>query len=131
MEEDLRARLLADAGLTARVATRVDWVERPKATGLPAITLTLISRVLEWTYNGASSLVASRIQVDVWGVTAKDVITIARLLPAILFEPATQGTTRFARAFLDLEQDGGTEEIVTGTLIYRRILDFTLWHSPA
>lgn len=131
MEEDLRARLLAAAALQAAVASRIDWGVRPKAGALPAITLTLAAEAPAYTYKGRMLLTGSRVQFDCWGATAGQAIKLARLLPPIVEPPAVQGATRFAASFVEMTMDAGQEEIAVGTLVFRRIVDFRIWHSPA
>lgn len=131
MEEDFRARLLASAPLQAKVAGRIDWGLRPKGASLPAVTLTLVSAVPDYTYAGQVRLRSSRVQTDSWGATAAAAITTARLLAAVLEAPAVQGATRFGASFVAMETDGGVEEDADNIPIFRRIIDFTVWHAPA
>jgi len=137
MEEDLRHRLMNTVGVRNSVGSNIDWEERPKAAGLPAITLTLTSRIPIQTYKGPVSLVPSRVQVDVWATSVKQAVMIARLFnpivpdQGILANPAISGKTRFGPSFVESEQSGGTDEVAGGTLVFRRILHLTVWHSPA
>jgi hypothetical protein len=131
MEESLRARLLDDAGLAAKVGDHVDWGLRPSRDTLNAITLTIASAAGDYHYTGRSRLQRTRVQIDVWGRTATEAILIKRMLPAIVEPPALIGDTRFDASFVTLDETGGPEEMAGGGIAHRHIMEFTVWHRPA
>ncbi|WP_420141761.1 tail completion protein gp17 [Sphingomonas sp.] len=131
MEQDLRTRLKAGQALTDRVGDRIDWGLRPAATALPAVTLTVVSAPVQYTYLGRQRLRWARIQIDVWAATYKDAATVAALLPPLIEPKETVGATDFKGAFVSMEIDADPEEAAGGTLIHRRIVEFIVWHRPA
>lgn len=131
MEEDLVARLLADAGLAGLVGERIYWLDRPQADALPSITLQVISPGRAYTYGGASGTAGSRVQFDVWGRSYLEAKQVSRALIAAVEPPALEGDTRFGPAFLENGPDFPPEDLPGGTKVYRVSMDFIIWNSPA
>lgn len=129
MKVDLRARLLADAALAARVANRIDWQSRPQGDALPSVTLQVVSDPRPQHMKGFQDLRATRVQADVWGGTDIAVSEIADLLIAAVAPPATQGGTRFSRTFIDSATD--LPERLGNTTINRTSLDLIVHHATA
>lgn len=137
MEKDLRARLLAAAGVAALVQTRVAWVDRPSAqpnqppaAGLPSIRLQNISPGRDYTHGGGDALEQPRVQIDCFGKSALESATLAKAVIAAIEPPAAVGTTRFGLAMLDASRDFDPEELPGGTKVYRRSLDFIIFSQP-
>lgn len=104
---DLRAFIVADAGVTALLGQRVFFVRRHQAEGLPAATLNTISRLDDVHMGGPSGYIATRVQVDVYGSTYTSARACADALIARLHGHAgTQGSTVFQLIRLDGENDG-------------------------
>lgn len=122
MEEDLRNALLADAGLQAIIAGRLNWGKR---TGtLPEIGLSVISTVPFYTFSGRGGLTPHRVQVDCWGLRYGDAKRVAR---AVI--PVVEGLSRptFDSCFVEAERDGlDTDE--AGQPVHRTSLDIRIWH---
>jgi hypothetical protein len=130
MKSELVAYLLATAGLSALVSTRIDWLKRPQGESLPAITLQTASAPRDYTMQGRVGLVGYLIQMDVWGSTYKQTQDVlAALIPALdeLDEAPFQG------AFIENEresteaQDG--PDASTSTDFYRTSLDVRIFHQ--
>ena len=64
MEAALIAKLLATAGVTALVSTRINWGRRPQGSALPCIVLHRIDGTPDVHHGGRSGLVSSRVQVE-------------------------------------------------------------------
>jgi hypothetical protein len=131
MEEAFRARLLAHAGLASLVASRVVWIERPQGTGLPAVTLQLVSIGRDYTYSGADGTGNPRVQVDCWGRSYGEAKAVSRAVISAVEQRATQGAVKFAPAFIDAARDMPPEELAGGVKVYRVTLDIIVWNSPA
>lgn len=131
IEEDLRARLLADAGVRAIAGSRVDWGLRPDKGNPNAITLTAVSTGAFYNYRGRDRMSSPRIQFDCWGARPGDAIRLARALVTLMESPGQQGGTKFAPAQLQVEIGPDADEAAGGTIIYRCIRDFAVWHRPA
>lgn len=70
MEQDLIAYLLATAGVTGLVSTRIWWGIRPQQEqGMPAIVLHRIGGAPAYHLSGDSGLTESRVQIDCWAET--------------------------------------------------------------
>ena len=67
MKIELRALMLADPKLSALVAGRVDWGERPQGDAMPAVVLTQISGGDVYHHKGRSNWRDARVQVDSFG----------------------------------------------------------------
>lgn len=129
MEESLTALVLADAGVTARIDTRVTWSTRPQASALPSITLQVISAVPVDSDEGDSGLVATRVQADCWADSPLDAKKTARALKQLLSGRQYQHSgTEFQGVFTEDERDFD-EETTGGTVIYRTAIDFIIWHN--
>ena len=129
MESALIAKLLATAGVTALVSTRINWSRRPQGAALPAIVLQRISGTPDVHHAGASGLVVSRVQVDCWGVSYGSAKAVARAVEtAITAQTFTQGSIRFDVILIDSERDDSTDET---TPLFRTSLDLMVHHANA
>jgi hypothetical protein len=130
MEAALLARLLATAGVTALVSTRINWLRRPQGEPLPCIVLHRIDGVPDVTHGGASGLVVSRVQVDCWGASFGSAKSIARAVQtAITAQTFTQGATRFDVILIADERDSTFDE--NNTPIFRTSLDLMIQSANA
>jgi hypothetical protein len=113
VKTEFRARLKADATLTALVSTRIDWDKRPQGKPLPAITLTRISSDRGQHMKGFHGLRGALVQIDIWTATAAELKPIEDAVLAVIVPEAVQGDVRFARSFVqnirDLSQQTDTE----------------------
>lgn len=129
MEAALLARLLATAGLTALVSTRINWSRRPQGEALPAVVLHRIDGGRDYHTQGASGLVESRVQVDCWGVTYGSAKAVARQVEAAVSGARfTSGAIRFDAILIDDERDSTFDDT---TPIFRTSLDLMVHHASA
>jgi hypothetical protein len=129
MEAALIAKLLATAGITALVSTRINWSRRPQGAALPAIVLHRIDGTPDVHHAGASGLVVSRVQVDCWGASYGSAKAVARAVEtAITAQTFTQGATRFDVILIDSERDDSTDET---TPLFRTSLDLIVHSANA
>lgn len=84
MEEAFRSLLLATAGVTALVGSRVDWGARPQGSAFPAIALHLVSDVNGHTLDGPETMREARVQVDCWAETYAGAVALGRAVRAAL-----------------------------------------------
>lgn len=134
MEEAITAKLLANAALVAIVGDNIAWDHTPQEDILPAVTLKVVSGAPLYSDEGSAGLRDLRVQIDCW---AKNTATqsgstlakqVARLVIGSLAEVSmTVGGAYFPGVFLDNMQDLD-EQGVGGVVIYRRSLEFNLWH---
>lgn len=130
MEAALIAKLLATAGVTALVSTRINWSRRVQGEALPAIVLHRISGTPDVTHAGASGLVVSRVQVDCWGSTYSSAKAVARAVEAaITAQTFTQGAIRFDVILIDAERDDTDDE--APETLFRTSLDLMVHSANA
>lgn len=83
MEETLLAYLLADAGISARVGSRVSWSWRKQGSAVPAITLIVTDGARDPVLDGGySGFVDGYVQADCWGALQLDAKQAARAVIA-------------------------------------------------
>lgn len=134
MEEALTNLLLADTGVTALVGNRVTWLARGQASALPAIVLSRVTGLPDYTMAGPSGLVMSRVQVDCWGLSYAAAKTAARAVKAALSGLGGEhGGITFGGMFVEGERDdfdsGSNVQTGAAERYYRTSLDFIIWHG--
>lgn len=130
MLTDLIAFLLAQAGITALVETRIYPVQRPQGSEFPAIVLQRISGAPESDDDGNSGIAVNRVQVDCYALSYRAVSEIAAAIATALSGRAfTHGATEFQSVTTEDESDT-TEMSADGkTPIFRTRFDFMIWHK--
>lgn len=126
-QASVRARLLADAAITAEVGTRVYWGERPQADPLPAIVLTTVSDPRPFCIDHYQETRSTRVQLDVFAEHYGEALRIARAAISVLKDPAIISGKVFGAAFVDSQRD--LSERVNGEEIHRQSVDLLLWHQ--
>lgn len=130
MEADLIAKILASAGVSALVSTRVNWSRRPQGSALPAIVLHRIDGSPDVHHGGRSGLVMSRVQADCWAASYGAAKAVARALEsAITAQTFTQGATRFDLILIDSERDDTSDQ--SDTPLFRTSLDLMIQSANA
>ncbi len=125
----LRTRLISAGTITALVAQRVYWVDRPQAAPLPAITLQTIVEQRPQHFSGLVGLDMSTVQIDVWGNTYAQVQEIKEAVISVLVPENTSNGIYFARTFITSIRDLG--ERVETQFIHRTSIDLTIHHKTA
>lgn len=130
MEAALIAHLLAQAGITALVGNRINWLRRPQAAVLPDIILHRIDGAPDYHLTGPSGLVESRVQVDCWADTFAGAKHIARAVEAAVSgQRFTRGAIRFDAILILDEGDDTFDE--TPNVYFRTRLDLAVHHASA
>lgn len=127
MEEALVARLLAAPGVAALVGTRINWRARVQGQALPALTLTVISRQSDYTYEGRDSLQQARVQVEAFGESYAAAKLALRAAVLVMEAPGIEGDVTFQAGFIESQRDDG--EHVGSRYVFRCSADVTIWHS--
>lgn len=127
MQSALRTRLLDAQAVKAKVKRRVDWDIRPKAKGLPAITLELASDPRPQHMGGLQGLRRTLVQVDCWSMDKREVVELRELVITTLLPAATVGGTKFSRSFVEVVRD--TFERTDEGIVRRSMIRLAVWHS--
>ena len=128
MEEAIRTRLLATAGVTALVSQRVYCGSRPQGGTLPDIIINRISGAPVYTDDGESGLATARLEIDCWGETYAAAKNAARAVIASLSAyVGTSGATTFQYVLLDAERDFREGGGNASEYPFRTNLDFIIW----
>lgn len=125
-EGALRARLLAAAPITALVAQRAYWVDRPQASALPAITLQVINEPREQHFGGFESLQRMLVQVDGWATSYGQGLALKEAIIAALVPAETSNGIIFTRAFVTARD---LSERTETAFIFRPSMDFTFHYA--
>lgn len=80
MQQVLANLLLAHAPLKALVVNRIQWDTIPQSEPFPSVVMFVISGVTDYTMQGASGLVMTRVQFDCRGNTAAQARQVANAL---------------------------------------------------
>lgn len=120
MEEAITALLASVAG------GRRHWVRAPQSAARPYLVLNRISGIHDYTTQGASGYVASRVQIDVYADTYTAAKVTARQVVTAL---SGYRSGSIQGVFLDMERDLPAEDAGTVNHLFRVSLDFTIHHS--
>lgn len=128
MEENLIARLLANAGVAAIVGTRVYPGARPQGSALPALVLNKISGAPVYDDEGEAGLLTARMQIDAWGITYTAAKLLARAVRDCLSGlVGTQGTIAFRNVLIDVERDTRETGANEFQYEYSASTDYIIW----
>ena len=129
MEEALTSYLLGTSALTARVGQRINWDERPQLEALPAITLSISSAPVAYHHGGRRDLQRVRVQADVWGSAPGEVLAAKRALITAVEAINTAAPVGVMHgAFIENDFTAGREDMGGGGRVFRRIVEFFVWH---
>lgn len=128
----LRARLVGDSAVAAIVAdyagTRAIFVEdRPQDSGLPSVTLFVISDPRPQHLKGFDGARETRVQADCRAATAVTARALALAVIAAATLPGESLGVAFGRA--GVEGPRPLNENVNGTVVYRQSVDLLVWHK--
>jgi hypothetical protein len=127
METALRARLKADAGVSALVGSRIDWSVRPQGSSTPCVVLTTIADDRDQHFQGFATYRPTRLQIDCYAATKAVAVSLREAVIAAVVPEATQSGVTFLRAFINTVLDRG-DQTETG-FIHRELIDLTCWHN--
>jgi hypothetical protein len=131
MEEDLIQYMLADSGISALVATRIHWDERPQGGGLPDIVMHNLGGPIDYHMQGPSGLEQTRIQIDCWSNKSKaESLAIKRAVKAALSGlRANLSGVEIQGMFIDAYNDAFDAAAEASEHYYRHRLDFIVWFN--
>jgi hypothetical protein len=84
MEEEIRALLLVDSGVSGHVGTRVNFGAHPQGQPFPAIVLNVVSDVQGYNIDSPSGISRARLQVDCYGLTYGTAKQLSRAVLSLL-----------------------------------------------
>lgn len=128
---DLRTRLLGDAGLAALVGERIAWFEAGRSWAeYPAIVLQEISPGREYTHAGPDGLDEPRVQFDIFAIGGVSAFEVEAALMAAMEQGAVEaGGTRFGFGFLEGRRMLDPADLGGGVRVQRLSLDFSFFHE--
>lgn len=110
MEEEIRALLLADSGVSGHAGTRVSFGAHPQGQPFPGVVLNTISGMDDLTAGGPSGLSESRIQVDCYAETYGAAKLLSRAVKTALSGYSGGGLQGVFHASTRDGREGGTNE---------------------
>lgn len=122
-------RLLDDPDVSALVANRIYWVDRPQLSSLPAISLQVIGESRPQHMNGFDGLDRNLVQMDVWGKSYAEVQQVKEAAIGTIIGAEEANGIKFERAFLDTVRDLG--ERTETQYVHRASIDLIFFHSTA
>ncbi len=126
MQQALRHRIRSSAAVSAIVGARVDWGER---TGLPSVSLLIVSGDIAQHMKGAQALQFARVQADCWSSSYGEAKALADAVIAAVLPRTTINGIYFRTASATLPRDLG-EQTSTG-YVHRKQTDLMIRFSPA
>jgi hypothetical protein len=84
MEQQLRALLLADSGVSSLAGSRVNWGAHPQGQPYPASVLTTISEDEGYTLDGPDGVTRSRVQIDCYADGYAEAKQLSRAVRSLL-----------------------------------------------
>lgn len=128
MEQALSAYLRESAAVVAIVGVRIDWGLRPQGSALPALGLTVVSRIPVDSDEGDSRLSTSRVQADCWAATTTGAKALATALRATLSGRHFQSLGVTFDVWTEIETDFAAELDKGGVPIHRVGVDYLINH---
>lgn len=133
----LRAFLLADPAIAARVGTRVYPQILPQNATLPAIVGTQTTGIRMSHLHGAASLARPRYQLDAWDSSFTGAATLGALIRArseayvgTMPDPRTSPVTDIITSMTFIDDREGYEDDVSGGS-YRVSADYWVFHGTS
>jgi len=125
LDQALITFLRATTAITALVGNEINWGNRPQASALPAITLTLVSRIPVDSDEGDSGLFFARVQIDCWAATMTAAKALAvEVRKALSGKRVEQTLALFEGVWTENETDFAGDGFAS-TTIQRVSLDLT------
>lgn len=126
MEELIRARLLAEAGVTDFVGSRVNFGEHPQGAALPGLVLQTVSGIDGYNISAPDGVNQARVQVDCYAVSYGAAKLLSRAVLAALSGWSGGGVQGVFHAGSRDGREGGTNEAARP---FRVSLDFNVTYQ--
>ena len=126
MEEEIRALLLADSGVSSHAGDRINFGSHPQGANLPAIVLNTISDTEEYTLQGPDGVAEARIQTDCYAETYGAAKRLSRAVLSLLSGYQGGSLQGVFRAGARDGREGGSNEAERP---YRVSLDFMVRYT--
>lgn len=129
MEEALIAQLLASSGVTALVGAAVRPNVRAQNDNPPCVVVTTISRSPVYHSGGQADLAEAMVQMDCWGKTALEALTLARAVKAAIPKQRFNRNSVAFGGIFQLGERHGFEGDTPSARLHRVSIDFRVWHT--
>lgn len=125
-EQALIDLLKADASVAAIVGTRIYFTQAPQTPVLPYAVMFRVDGPRVYGMEGASGLVAARVQIDIYSKTAKQARDVGRTIRQVLsgFRGEQSGVN--LQAVLLLDEGDGYED---SPELQRVTHDYRVWYQ--
>lgn len=121
-EATVRTFLLAQPTVTALIGARFHPLRLPQGPVLPAVTYQTIFGTSLVTHQGAADYGRRRLQLDCWASTYAGAVAVKEAIrKALIDDPGLEGT----RIINDMDVPESEP------LIWRRMLEISIWHTEA
>ena len=129
-EEDLTARLEADATIAGIVGARIYWKIRPQRTDMPAIVIGTAFGARDQHMDGPMGTQGNRMQFDCMadGNSAKiTAIALRNAVLAVIESAEVVGDTEFQGGLVNLYRD--MVDDTTSDVVHTEMIDATIWFN--
>lgn len=129
MDQALVTYLRNTTAISALVGTNIEWGLRPQGSALPALGLTVVSRIPVDSDEGDSGLYQARVQIDCWAASMTGAKALANAVKALLSGKRHESAPSFLEGiWSENETDYASELDKGGTPIMRVSVDFLINH---
>jgi len=126
MDQALTDYLRNTTAIAALVGERIDWALRPQGSALPALGLTVVSRVPVDSDEGDSGLSTARVQADCWAASMTEAKALAKALRLTLSGQHFQSLDVTFDVWTETETDYPAQIDKGGTTIHRVSIDYLI-----
>ena len=131
MEESLTQWLLAEPTITGIVGNSLAWNFRPEDDGYPALSISFVAGLKDYTHDGSSDLQYDRIQFDCFGESYAEAKLLSRAVIAKM-EQSSNGPISgvlFEGSFVNSSIDSRADPLPSGKVIFGVIVDMKVAHK--
>jgi hypothetical protein len=128
MEAGLHGQLVGDDAVAASAATRIYPVNLPENVDGPSVTFRVISKIPDYTLDGATGMITARVQIDAWAAVYGDAKQLAQAIHDALndFSGTFPDGTAVQNVWL---ADAATDGFDADARLYRVQADYRLIYS--
>lgn len=127
MEQALRARLKADAAVTAACGGRIYWNVRPERTAYPALVLQVVVAPIDQHFDGFAGFQRATVQFTAFAKKQSEAVAIREAVIAVIAAAGDQDGVEFLVA-QNIEKRA-TAGNTSSAVIHQEIIDAEIHHT--